>query len=142
MWRLLGGTIVLQDSFAGGLILTLVNMTTVFLVLGFLALLIKGVHAVLSRIGAEEPALPPRSVLVVSSHSESEEEEIMLPDNIGPAKKAAILAAISVYLAKPETPMFLRNGVRDSGVWGKQSRKNYAGAILRVWGQPDKSRRF
>ena len=132
----------MQDSFADGLILTVVNMTVVFVVLGSLALMIRGVHAVLSSIGAEEPAPPPRSVLVVSSHSESEEEEIMLPDNIGPAKKAAILAAISVYLAKPEIPMFLRNDVRDSGVWGKQSRKSYAGAGFRAWGQPDKSRRF
>jgi Na+-transporting methylmalonyl-CoA/oxaloacetate decarboxylase gamma subunit len=117
---------MLPDSFLGGLIMTLVNMIVVFLVLGFLALLIRGVHAAIARVQPEEPEMLPRAVLVVSSHSESEEGGMVLPDNIGPAKKAAILAAISMYLGKPETAMFVRN-VKDSGAWGRQSRRQSYG---------------
>ncbi len=117
---------MLPDSFLGGLIMTLVNMTVVFLVLGFLALVIRAVHSVIARVQPEEGQLPQRSVLVVSSHSEAEEGEMLLPDNIDPAKKAAILAAISMYLGKPETAMFLRD-TRDSGAWGKQSRRHSYG---------------
>ncbi|MEX0975349.1 MAG: hypothetical protein WD024_08410 [Bacillota bacterium] len=49
-----------------------------------------------------------------------------MPDNIDPAKKAAILAAIAVFIGKPQPGMFLRD-CRDSGAWGKQGRPTRKG---------------
>ncbi len=132
---------MLPDTFVGGLIMTLVNMTVVFLVLGFLALVIKATAGAITRLAPEVAPPPPRSVLVVSSHSEAEEGDVFLPDNIDPAKKAAILAAISVYLGKPETGMFLRD-TRDSGAWGRLSRRQaYANSGYRS-GQTNKDRQL
>ena len=113
---------MLPDTFLGGLALTLVNMVVVFFVLGFLALVIRAIHGLMSRVGSEEEAPPRKQVLVVSSHAEPEEGEVFLPDDIDPAKKAAILAAISVYLGRPETSMFLRDK-KDRGAWGRASGK-------------------
>jgi len=128
---------MLPDSLLGGVIITVVNMTAVFLVLGFLALVIRAAHAAIARMQPEEEELPPRAVLVVSSHSEAEEGEVFLPDNIEPAKKGAILAAISTYLGKPEAAMFLRD-TRDCGAWGKQPRRqSYGVSGFYRSGQPD-----
>lgn len=113
----------MPDTFLGGLFMSLLNMTVVFLVLGFLALMIKAVHGVMSRVQPEGEEEPPRKqVLVVSSHSELQEGELVLPDDVDPAKKAAIFAAISVYMGRPETNMFLRDK-KDTSAWGRPSGK-------------------
>lgn len=45
-----------------------------------------------------------------------------MPDNIDPAKKAAIIAAVAAFMgSKPRPAMFLRD-CKDSGPWGKLSR--------------------
>ena len=108
---------MLPDNLMGSLVMTLINMTVVFLVLGFLALVIEAVHRLISRLQPEGEEAPRRQVLVVSSHSELQEGEMFLPDDIDPIKKAAILAAITVYMGRPETSMFLRDR-RNSGAWG------------------------
>lgn len=53
-----------------------------------------------------------------------------MPENIDQAKKAAILAAISMCFGKPAAAMFLRNGA-DFG-WSKQSRRQFnAGRVCK-----------
>ena len=45
-----------------------------------------------------------------------------MPDNIDPAKKAVIVAAIAAIMGdKPRPKMFLRD-YKDAGAWGKSSR--------------------
>jgi len=124
----------------GGFLLTLINMAVVLLVLGALALLIRAIHRIVTALGERGQNEPPkRAVLVVSSHSEAEEGEVFLPLDIEPAKRAAILAAISVYLGKPETAMFLRE-TKDSGAWGRLSRRHWGFSGAYRPGQPARDR--
>lgn len=121
---------MLPDTFLGGLMMTLVNMTVVFLVLAFLALVIRAIHAVMQGIGYQEEETPRKQVLVVSSHSEPKEGELFLPDDIDPVKKAAILAAISVYMGQSEVQspnMFLRDK-KVRGAWGRTGKPGASGS--------------
>lgn len=113
---------MLPDTFLGAVTMALVNMTVVFAVLAFLALVIRAIHGFMTKMGYEEEETPRKQVLVVSSHSGPQEGELFLPDDIDPVKKAAILAAISVYMGRPETSMFLRDK-KDRGAWGRLSGK-------------------
>jgi len=47
----------------------------------------------------------------------------LVPDNIDPAKKAAIMAAVAAFMGskQPKPAMFLRD-CKDGGPWGKLSR--------------------
>lgn len=120
---------MIPDNFLGGLTMTLVNITVVFLVLGFLAVVIEVVHRLIARLQIEpEVVLPRKQVLVVASQSEPEEGEVFLPDDIDPAKKAVILAAISVYIGRPEASMFLRDK-KDTGSWGRSSGRRPFGLL-------------
>ena len=124
---------MIPDTLTGAAILTVVNMTVVFLVLIMLAVVIVLIHKIVS--GSEESfgkghggeALDEEvsRVSLVDDGSGFEEdieiEEVQDLDTLDPKRKAAIFAAVYAYTGRSEVPVFVRR-VSDSGEWGKTSR--------------------
>jgi len=128
---------MLPDNMAGGLILSLVNMGVVFLVLAFLALMIKMTYLVVGSRGSNgRPGGDGRAGTTSGTDREEErgdtlEEEVLEPAQsrleiegspvLAPSIKAAIVAALSSYLEGTTVRVFVRR-IPDSGVWGKSAR--------------------
>jgi Na+-transporting methylmalonyl-CoA/oxaloacetate decarboxylase gamma subunit len=96
---------VLSDTMQGALLLSAVNLTVVFLVLGLLGFFIVCVSRVLPK---EKEASPKKEAAVM---------EPAVPAQRSLASAAAI-AAVSFCIMEERKSMFLR-GEKDKGNWGK-----------------------
>ena len=122
---------MIPDTLAGAAILTVVNMTVVFLVLIMLAVVIVLIHKIVSgseksfgnghRGEAPDQEVSRASLVDDGSCFEEDLEEVQDLDMLDPKRKAAILAAVYAYMGRSEVPVFVRK-VSDSGEWGKTSR--------------------
>lgn len=125
---------MIPDTLTGAGILTVVNITVMFLVLIMLAVVIVLIHKIVSALeqsfgkGHRGEALDEEvsRVSLVDDGSGFEEdieiEEVQDFDTLDLKRKAAIFAAIYAYMGRSEVPVFVRK-VADSGEWGKTSRR-------------------
>ncbi len=118
----------MPDTYVGAFTLIGVNLGMVFLVLLALAGVINITHGLVNRLQPREiqESMPDREkhVMILSgSHSDTLQEGTTLPLNeMNGATRAAVMAALAVYMERPRPSMFLRN-TTDSGAWGRSSRK-------------------
>lgn len=133
---------MIPDTMAGGLLLSVVNMAVVFLVLGFLAVLInfiaKAVNAGSSRKGGGDGLKEDsREDSELDSSSDQENVSFAVPTDVDgepsldPKIKAAICAAISAFYDDGASVSVFVRKVKDSGAWGKSFRNYSAGGLLR-----------
>lgn len=118
---------MIPDTFAGGLLLTVVNMAVVFATLIVIALVINlirklvsngtkhtaGEHAAVSTTSVAQPASP--------SHQAQLAPQAVPFQSLDPKRKAVIVAALQAYLGYEAVPVFVRR-IPDAGAWGKASR--------------------
>ncbi|HHW18278.1 MAG TPA: OadG family protein [Firmicutes bacterium] len=119
---------MIPDTFGGGLILSLINMSVVFLVLGILALIIQLTHRILKSTGAVSKDQKERKETEARLDAVPEEDRVPLESLESPVK-AAIAAALAVYLGAPAASVFVRR-IPDSGAWGKSSRAGFNQMML------------
>lgn len=115
---------LLPDNLFGALLMSVINMSICFLVLGFLALVIRiTARAVAASSVSGEPgdsgktrtgdSVPSEGLPVVSLRTE--DTSVLTPE-----EKAAVVAALAVMMTGSGRRIrpFVR-GIRDSGAWGR-----------------------
>lgn len=117
---------MIPDTFAGGLLLSVVNMAVVFSVLAFLALVINLFHGLFGG-KARGPAAT-ETVAIAQEDAEIVQEDaggVTAEDlpSTGDAKvRAAIAAALAAYMSTEEKIRVFTRDIQGSGVWGSSSR--------------------
>lgn len=105
---------MLPDNFAGALVLSLVNISIVFCVLIFISFVITLTYKIVSGLSkdSKEEEIPPATGGV------SVPSDAVPADSLEGPVKAAIMAALAVYLNEPapSVPIFVRK-IRGSGAW-------------------------
>ena len=117
---------MIPDTIAGGLILTVVNMTVVFAVLIVIAFMINLIHRTASAGDgkkATEGAGSVDSGTQVASQSVAQQdldpEPVPLMHWMRGVKRP--LCCLHAYLGHKTVPVFVRR-IPDAGIWGKTSR--------------------
>jgi len=121
---------MIPDTFAGGLMLLVVNMTVVFAVLIVIAFMINLIRKAASGESEKlnEGAGSGNSGSQLASQRAGQENltaglnaETVPFDSLDARRKAAIVAALRAYLGYSTVPVFVRR-IPDAGMWGKTSR--------------------
>lgn len=108
---------MIPETFAGGLILSVVNLTVVFAVLILIALVINIIYKLVSKSegGEKVTEVAPKVAPEIAS------DEVIPFDSLDSRRKAVIAAALCAYLGHHAVSVFVRR-VPDAGAWGKASR--------------------
>ncbi|HHY12788.1 MAG TPA: OadG family protein [Firmicutes bacterium] len=118
---------MIPDTFAGGLILSVVNMVIVFAVLIIIAFVINLIYRSVSNAEGKQSTEAAVAETAVSPVKSSDVEqagaaaEKVAFDSLDSHRKAAITAALCAYLGHHAVPVFVRR-IPDAGAWGKSSR--------------------
>ncbi len=116
---------MIPDTFTGGIILSLINLTIVFGVLLIIAFMISLIYKTVSNAENKRPTEATTNEIAISPSESTKNKLDMIDekgipfDSLDSRCKAIIIAAVSAYIDEThEIPVFIRR-IPDAGAWGK-----------------------